>query len=441
MDGTKRNKENCFKAKYPPLRVRMPVLILVMAVLLSSCASSEHGIQARLNAMVMSKQSPQALSVLEKHENDYGHKNRLLFDLDKGMLAHAANHFELSISAFEEAKHIYDDLYTKSISQELGSWLINDYALDYRGDDYEYTMVYALQALNYAALGNIDEALVDIRAVDEAFKLISARYGTKQHNVYDDDAFIRLLSGILWQSSGTSQGYNDAFIDYSRAMRLYPNPPGILLDHFHQAKYFMDHGIDELSGKARIYIVEYTGFAPTKVSESIVIPLDRGTVTRVSIPRLKPSREIIMTSVITAKGINTYAKETELVQDIGRVAYKVLSARKGMIIAKAALRPLGKYALERAITQSIRRQYGDVSADIMTVMADVFNIATEVADCRSWATLPNHVRIGYFLVDPGEYEITIEDLDARRVVLERKSLGQVLVKKGDVRFLITRSSR
>ena len=410
----------------------MRFLVVVMAVLLSSCASSARDIQAHLNGMIMARQSPKALSVLEHNANTYGHKNRLLYDLDKGMLAHAANRYDLSIPAFEEAKRIYDNLYTKSVSQELGSWLINDYALDYRGDDYEYTMVYALQALNYAAQGNIEEALVDMRGVDQAFKLIAGRYGANAQHVYNDDAFIRLLSGLLYQASGSLQGDDEAMIDYKRAMRLYPNPPNILVEHLNGAPH---------PDKATVYVIEYTGFAPTKVAESIIVPLDRGNVTRVSIPRLRHPWSVVATSVITARGKKEYAKETELVNDIGRTAEEVLSARKGMILAKAVIRPLGKYALERAAQQSIRRQYGDVPADIATIISDVFNIATEQADCRSWATLPNHVRMGYFTVDPGEYEITVEDLDARRVVLEKKSLGRILLRKGDVRFLVTRSSR
>ena len=71
-------------------------------------------------------------------------------------------------------------------------------------------------ALNFAAQGLPDEALVEARKVDLKLKEYARQYEGK--NAYQEDAFARYLSGILYESTGE---INDAFIAYKKAYEAY----------------------------------------------------------------------------------------------------------------------------------------------------------------------------------------------------------------------------
>jgi len=54
--------------------------------------------------------------------------------LDKGYILHLSKDYKKSIDTFEKSKSIYDELYTKSVTGILSTWVINDYMAAYRGE-------------------------------------------------------------------------------------------------------------------------------------------------------------------------------------------------------------------------------------------------------------------------------------------------------------------
>ncbi len=366
----------------------------------------------------------------------------LLYYLDKGMLTHLAGRYAQSAAVFEKAKIKFDDLYTKSISQIAASWAVNDYAKDYNGDDHEYVLLLIFQALNYAAQGNIDEALVDVRRVDGALKLINGRYKEGQKNVYKDDAFARLLSGILWQASRTPEGLNDAHIAYKRALSLYQDPPQILKENIKLTTAFMEQGIRPSAQKANVYVIHYTGFSPVKVPQELFIPLGQGNFTKLSFPRFVNRPSLVKSSVVSAlRHGSQQMQETALVQDIGGIAKEVLESHRAAVLAQAALRPLVKFAAQKTASDTLRERYGDMPADIFNILSGFYNVFTEQADLRSWQTLPNEIRLAHFQLDPGTYEFDAADLDGQKGLVEKRNIGTYALQAGETKFIVTRSYR
>ncbi|MBI4309331.1 MAG: hypothetical protein HY591_03260 [Candidatus Omnitrophica bacterium] len=418
------------------------ISILLLALTAVSCAGPARNIQPQINALVAARRFDRALSFLADDPSLYGKHNGLLYWLDKGMAAQLAGHYQDSIAAFSAAQQKYDELYTRSMTQMASTWVVNDYAQDYRGDDHEYVLAHVLQALNFAVQGNIDEALVEARRVDQALDLINARYKPGQKNVYSDDAFARFLAGILWEATGTPEGINDAYIAYTRAMALYEHPPQVLKDNYAATKAFMEQGTRPASGKAEVYVFEYTGYAPLKVSDSFPLPLDSGHITKISFPRYFDRISEVRSSRVTAiRGQQERFVDTEIGHDIGGTARKILAGRKAMILAKAGLRPLAKYAAEKAAEISVRREHGNLPADALNILASVYNLATEEADLRGWQTLPDEIRVAKLVLEPGEYELFMEDLDEHKGLLEKRPLGRFTFKSGEKKFLISRGSR
>ena len=93
-----------------------------------------------------------AHNYVEEHAKDYGKRNRLLYLLDRGMFAFATGEFREAIAAFTEAEELITELYTISLSQEATTFVVNDNAAPYRGEDFESVMVNLFLALSYANL-------------------------------------------------------------------------------------------------------------------------------------------------------------------------------------------------------------------------------------------------------------------------------------------------
>ena len=68
-----------------------------------------------------------------------------------------------------------DRLYTRKIRTETLAFMTNDTALPYEGDPYEQVLINVLKALNYAMLGQWQDALVEARRIDHRLNVLSDR--------------------------------------------------------------------------------------------------------------------------------------------------------------------------------------------------------------------------------------------------------------------------
>jgi hypothetical protein len=415
-------------------------LLFMMAVLaLSSCASTVHSIQPQIHNKLVAQDFNGAIAAFDKGPIVYGSRNELLYWLDRSLVLHLSGRYEESIKSFEETKRRYDALYAKSISEVAGSVFINDYWRSYRGEDYQYVLVNIFQALNYAALGNIDEALVEIRQVDQKLKLIRARYPKDQPYIYKEDAFARALGGILYDAAGLM---DDARIDYSKALRIY------------EKDYFPNYGTvaptvvksalnspEDKKRKAQVYVVEYTGFIPIKEEDMVLIPLDETHIARLAFPKYVPRPSQVASSIVAASktiGIENNMP-TEVGQDISAIAEKVLENHKAWTISKGLLRPGVKYALEKVGEKQLQDHDQNGLAVLLMIAGNIFNVISEKADLREWEMLPGQIRIAHLSLEPGTYTIKIKDYNGTNSIIENKTLGSFELKAGEKKFLITRS--
>ncbi len=445
--------------------------LLALALLfLPACATSSYkNIQPQINTLVVARHFDQATQLMNPGPSVYGHNNELLYWLDRGFLLHLAGHYKESISAFENAKKLYDALYGHSASEVAGSILVNDSWKKYRGEDFEYVLLNAFQSLNFAAMGNTEEALADMRNIDLQLKLINDRYNASYKNVYRDDAFVRLLAGVYYEAQGDSAGLNDAFIANTRALQVYEGDylhnyhlplPLVLKSNLLTTAAAM--GDDQLrpyqnkfsgvplvkesqkQSKAEVYLIEYMGFIPLKVAESVIVPVPAGMLHAVkfSFPKYMDRDSETQSSVFiaSANGVEVTVP-TDITEDIGAIAKHVLENRKAWMMTKGALRPLGKLAVEVGAEEALRARGNDIAAGVLAVLGSIYNVATEEADVRGWETLPNDIHMARILLEPGTYEFFVQDMDAGGVVLERKSLGTFTLKSGEKKFFINRSVR
>jgi len=408
-----------------------------------------------------------AAEILNTQVQSYGPKNELLYLMDKAYVLHMTGHYQESINFFEKAKRKYDALYTKSLSNIAATWIINDNTSPYRGEDFEHVLVHIFQALNYAAIDNVPEAVVEARAVDQKLSLINNLYKPDQKNVYREDAFARFIMGVIFEATNDQQDLNDAYISYKKALQIYQRdyqnnyktaPPLILIENLLAAAEYFDRGefislrkkfpgisyplLNEKKQKAEIFLIQYNGLSPIKHPSIIPIPLP-GSITQLAFPKYDTRYYEIKSSTLTAVKDTDQPFETmtELGEDIEAIAQQSLANRKVRIYAKAIARPALKYLAERKVARKAQERHGEIAAIAVTGLSIWYNLYTEQADLRCWQTLPAQIRIGRLIVEPGSYALSLQNFNEENVPIDQNDLGKVTLQAGEKKFIIVRTVR
>ena len=440
---------------------RRAVLVLLALLQLGAC-SAHRTLYPKLLALSGQGQYEEALAVIEEKKGEYGERNAVLFLMDKGLLLHYAGQYEESNKMLEEAERIIDDLYTESVSGNVGAFLSNDNTLPYRGEDFEGVTVNIIRALNYAGLGNVESALVEARKVDQKLGMINRSYPENQRNVYKEDAFARLLMGIFYEVSGTRDDLNDAYISLKKAADTYEKDflinygvaaPGVLQANLITTAGFM--GKEELSeakkrypevqalslaekrGKARLIFVHFAGRAPVKVEDSITGQMMDGNLIRVAFPRYVRRPYNIRGSRIMVDG--DPLEPLEPAHPLGDIAIENLNNRKGRIAAKAIARATTKYLANKALQRRAQKK-GDAGSILAFLAGNVYAVASEQADLRSWELLPDRMLLGSHLVSPGNHRIIAQFLDSSGGVMATRDLGEISLEAGQTRFFLLHSN-
>ena len=151
-----------------------------------------------------------------KDEQDdlYGSNTEFLYYFDLGCLYHYKRDFKESAANFAKAEQIYEDLYTKSVTNEAAAIVTNDNTRPYRARPFELLLMYEYQILNYLAMMDVDGALVEVKRSQIA---MNALYQKDQEKV-NDNGLLRYLSAIVYELDGST---DDAAISYINAVKAY----------------------------------------------------------------------------------------------------------------------------------------------------------------------------------------------------------------------------
>jgi hypothetical protein len=400
----------------------------------------------------------QAFGYVEEHANDYGKRNRLLYLLDRGMFAFSTGDFRDAIISFTEAEQLVSELYTISLSQEAITFVVNDNAAPYRGEDFESVMINLFLALSYANLSEIDEALVEARKVDSKLTAINLQYAENEQNAYREDPFVRLLMGILYEMGQTSTDLNDAYISYIKALQGYDSEyqrfgvsfPEPLVENLLSVSSFMGQAelrqvqqrfpthrfVSRADRKemAEVYVLHLNGRTPVKQEDVIVVPTPDGQVVKLAFPRYEEIPGRIAGARLHAlpePGSKQFVADFKVAEPIGGLAIESLQNRRLRIYAKTVARVTAKYLAVKEAQRSAGDKYGGWAALLTRVTGDLLIFISEQADLRSWRTLPQEILISKVTVPPGSYQIWAECVDASGRFVEQVELGSRELKAGD----------
>ena len=463
-------------------------------VLLAGCGPSVNR-YLLIEESLRSHDPKGADAIVQRDEKEYGEKSRVLYGMDRGMTLQLAGDYQQSNAILEQAEDELDRLYTRKIRTETLAFMTNDTALPYEGDPYEQVLINVLKALNYAVLGQWQDALVEARRIDHRLNVLSDR--TKDKNAYRDDGFARYLSGILYESTGD---VNNAFIAYRKAYETFDAtrawshtavPSQLRADllrtaealHFTQelaeyqsvfpeTRWETSQALQQL---AQVVVISYNGRAPHKEDQILDLPISldalqlvllnrgfsqsnrhsnravdtvlyglNGRVVRVALPRLFPQKTQVpvdRVNLIPDNGTQV-ALNTELVHNVTALADKALSERMAGITVKALARAATKFALAEGATRGAQQAAGKDAAPWVGLLVGLLTkglaVASEEADKRSWQTLPDEIHLARAWVRPGHYQVQSQSAGESHDSLKAEAMRTLSLGPGETAVLIQR---
>lgn len=432
---------------------------ILLAALAASCGP-DPGFYVRVDNLMASGDFSQAQEAVERNKSAYSKRERLLYFYDLGLTAHYAGSYEKSNENLVKAEQIAEELYTKSLTATGASFLINDYIQPYKGEDFERALIHLFKSLNYLKLGKMEDVLVEARQVDSKLLALNDRYPVDKKNVYREDALIRFITGMIYESAGKIE---DALIDYMKSEEIFQDyqrnygtkPPLFFLENLfsaaqgagkkeeieeYQKRYWQVRAIPYEKKKefAEVIVIHYSGRSPVKVRTSFPAQIDENVVIDIAIPTYEKQARLGLGAAVSlqeAASGDIYSFETEVMEDLEAIALKNLENRLFRMTAKAIARVTAQYILIKGTAQKVREEYGEEAAKNYELLMSGLATMASQPDLRSCRSLPAEIRVGRALVPPGTYEAQAL-LPGKSVA---SSLGQFKLDAGQKEFILLRS--
>ncbi len=426
---------------------------LVVVLAGSGCGLNMQKHYEKMQNQLHAHEYDDAAKYIESVKQDfYSEKNRLLYYMDKGMVLSLARRYQESNQYLEKAKATADELWTESISANAAAWLTTDNSMPYQGEDFEKVLLNFVAALNYIGLGNYESARVEARQMSEKLELYNSKYVEESgKNVYKDDGFARWLSGKLAESEGRD-GYNDAWIDYKKAIAVYktdyvsryatPLPRFVVEDAIRVLQGLGADFADELAqvrakfpgiepadtkGLGEVVLLHLSGEAPYKVDRFWTAAAPPSEVIRIAYPEYVAKRWRIAAARIVAP---VGQAVSELAEPTTAIAIQNLNDHMGRIKAKAIARAVAKYIAAKGVQAAgagLKDKGAGAAVQLAGVLFEAANVIAEEADKRSWITLPGSVNVARMFLPPGERDLQLEFLARDGAVLERATVHAKVV--------------
>ncbi|MFL6647441.1 MAG: COG3014 family protein [Sulfurifustaceae bacterium] len=431
------------------MRLARTAALLAGCLWAAGCATWSTSFD-EIERRLVQEQYTEALAALERQGD--GRREPLLYQLNKAMTLRMAGDYQASNAAFEAAKVLMDKYSAVSLREKTATFIINDAAEAYAGEEHEQVLLHLYEALNYIALGNLDDARVEALQVDLKLREQAERAGTS----YVEDPFARYLTGMIYEDRGE---WSDALIAYRKSYEAYSKrrekygvavPQALkndllrLTQHLGLAdemrRYQKEFGIARFTDQAtwrtqgELVFLLHNGLAPIKREHATTV-LDpaSGHWIRIAVPYYEQRFPVVRAARVVA---GPAVADTEVVADIQAQALNTLEAKMPAITARALARAVVKAELARAARAKGRGNRDDaMAAAIIGFGMEVASVLTERADTRSWATLPHDIQIARLALPPGSYKIRIELLGADSASVGAIELPDVVIRPGRKTYL------
>ena len=375
----------------------------------------------------------------------YPARNAVSLHLDLGLLKHYAGRYNDSSWDLQEAERLIAEAFTRSISGEMTSYILNDNVKEYPGEDYEDIYINIFNALNYYHNNDLEGAMVEIRKLTLSsgkLDMLSRKYEGSRLSVgnwvlaqlrligievnpnmprgnpvnFSDSVLARYLGGLFYLGQGNM---DSARIEFERIPAAFASNPRVYSNPIPRA---VSDAQNVPQGMARLNVIAFTGLSPVKTEGRFDtffpffnnFPLHFVQL-RLPILERRPSR-INRLEVIVNGDIDGNRFELELLEDMGAVIEETFNARFGNMFLKTYVRVLLKYAAADIAATELENRHHPITAFMSALTARLGIAATEAADIRMSRFLPNKAYIGGINLEPGTYSVIINYYNGPRLI-------------------------
>jgi uncharacterized protein len=428
-------------------RLGLPCAAACLAAL-AGCATFSDTIQSTERSLAQ-QQFKAALAEYEKLKP--GPADRVLYLMNTGMLERMCGDYDASTRTLESTKGQIEQLRALSLREQALSVTVNDATKAFIGEDYEQVMVNNFLALNYLEQGQLDAARVEALQVDVLLREKQQR--TSKGSPYQEDAFARYLTGIVYEDEGE---WSDAMIAYRKAYEAYSKqlktfgvamPETLKHDLIRLAdrmgitdeaqRYRDEFKIDQTMSEAdllehgEVIFIVNAGLAPLKREKAVTAPNPAtGRIIRVAVPEYRPRAHSFAYASLSA---DSTSARTSRVENIEGIAMKTLDSEMAGITARAIARAIAKDTLASAASSSGGGNNSGGAA-LFGLAVNLAGVFTERADTRSWFTLPGEIHLARLVLAPGEYKLKVELYGKDERVLDTKEM-KIALRKGEKKYV------
>lgn len=432
-------------------RTIVSVLTLgAIVVSVSGCAAF-RSYRAEMDETLDYAQSGDLKSAIANVVRDGGKDTKnLLFQMELGELQRLNRDFRASQAAFQFADaqvQAWESAAKLNLSRGAGaisSYIVNDKLRVYEGQDFEKVMITTRLAMNLLALGDWNNARVEIKRTHEREALIAELRNREYAKVEEDarargiktsfrelngypvetidtkevrelknayqNALSHYLAGFVYEALGE---ISLAAPGYRKAIELRPGQ-SLLDDSLAGLDDRVAQPDDNVSD---VLIVIESGATPGRVSRQFNLPVPVGAYGEwiffpVSFPVMPPSSPY---SAPTIKIDGEPGLRTAHILDLDSMARRALRDEMPGLVTRAVIRATTKavaqYQMQRSIRESRRSNNGqnnNLGLELLGLFAiQVASIITESADERGWRTLPSHVSLARVRLPKGQHSIEV----------------------------------
>jgi uncharacterized protein len=413
-----------FRRKYILLNI---ILLLSPGIpLFWSCANSSFAVvdnELENNSYTDSAGFAGSVKALEKNWKIlYKNGDKILYYLDKGMLQHYAQQYSESSKLLQEGERAIEDAFTKSISQEISTYLVNDNVRDYGGEDYEDIYINVFNALNYYHRGDREGAMVEIRRMNNKLRHLADKYdaaitGLQRKALendtrlpsnpnaqaeFSDSALARYLGMLFHRGAGQ---YDDARIDRDWLLAAFANSQSIYTNAIPSS---ISGEMEIPQGMARLNVIAFGGLSPVKQENVMRIPLLDYRWIKIALPEMVSRRSEIYRIELELDDGQKFS--LELLEDMDAVAKETFKARQELIYIKTVLRATVK-AAGSSVTGAAAREVdgiGGLVLGLYSLAAQAYAEVSEQADLRVSRYFPAKAYVAGINLPPGRYSFSIK---------------------------------
>lgn len=315
--------------------------------------------------------------------------DKLLYLMEYGSALQICRDFKKSNQIFLQADRLSEQIDYISASRVVGATLFNEEMIQYKGDVFEKLFINISAALNYIELDQMDEAMVEVRRINEKYNKFSA----EEKNSFELNSFAQYLSALIFEIQNK---FDDACISYKAAYKLDSS--------------FHDVGLDMLSAcwrakRSQEFERMLAEFKPTSQeleyikrkpkNEKIILYLQGLGPKKAPRPENHIYPYLVPNKNLTKKLKISYLNESA--QPQSQISHPVYSVEKAAIATQEAdykslsARRFGARVAKEVTADQIRQKDKTLGNIAWVVM-----VASERADLRNWTLLPESVQVVRF---------------------------------------------